>query len=259
MGGGADGAADGDVELVFGMHAVRHALESAPDSVVELWIMDGRQDAARMRELSELAATRGLRVRQVDRQLLDRETGYARHQGIAALRRPGAAPRGDLESLLARGSAPPLLLLVLDGVQDPHNLGACVRAADAAGADAVVIPRDRAAPMTATAHKVASGAAEHTPVIAVTNLARELRRMREAGVWITGLAGDAEGSFYDIDLRLPTALVLGGEESGLRRNIREHCDHLARLPMRGIVESLNVSVSAGICLYEALRQRGVRS
>jgi 23S rRNA (guanosine2251-2'-O)-methyltransferase len=244
--------------LIFGMHAVRHALEHAPETLAELWIMQGREAAARMRQLAKLAETHKLPVRAVDRALLDSSTGHARHQGVAARRKPGLEHRGDLESLLTR-SGSPLLLLVLDGVQDPHNLGACVRAADAAGADAVVIPKDRAAPMTAVAHKVASGAAEHIPVLSVTNLARELRRMKEAGVWITGLAGDAEASLYDVDLRVATALVLGGEEHGLRRNVREQCDHLVRLPMRGIVESLNVSVAAGICLYEALRQRGIRS
>ena len=248
-----------DVELIFGMHAVRHALEHAPGTLLELWIVEGREEASRMRQLAELAAAHKLPVRPVNRTLLDSSTGHARHQGVAARRRPGAQVAADLESLLMRARGPALLLLVLDGVQDPHNLGACVRAADAAGADAVVIPRDRAASMTAVAHKVASGAAEHTPVIEVTNLARELRRMKEAGIWITGLAGDADASLFDIDLRVPTALVIGGEELGVRHNTREHCDHLARLPMRGIVESLNVSVAAGICLYEALRQRGIRS
>jgi 23S rRNA (guanosine2251-2'-O)-methyltransferase len=254
------GSADADdVDLIFGMHAVRHALEHAPDTLSELWIVEARGEAARMRQLAELAAERGLQVRYVDRARLDRATGHGRHQGIAARRRPGTEYHGDLESLLARSRGPALLLLVLDGVQDPHNLGACVRAADAAGADAVIIPKDRAAPMTAVAHKVASGAAEHIPVFTVTNLARELRRMKEAGIWITGLADDGEQSLYDIDLRAPTALVMGGEEHGLHHNVREHCDHVARLPMRGIVESLNVSVAAGICLYEALRQRGIRS
>jgi len=256
---GAGGADAEDAELIFGMHAVRHALEHAPETLLELWIAAGREEASRMRQLAELAAARKVAVRAVDRALLDRETGYARHQGVAARRKAGMEHRGDLESLLTRVRGPALLLLVLDGVQDPHNLGACVRAADAAGADAVVIPKDRAAPMTAVAHKVASGAAEHTPVIAVTNLARELRRMKDAGVWVTGLAGDGEASLFDIDLRVPTALVMGGEEQGLHHNIREHCDHVVRLPMRGIVESLNVSVAAGICLYEALRQRGIRA
>lgn len=254
---GAAGADADDAELIFGLHAVRHALDRAPETLLEIWIQEGRQDASRLRQLADLAKTRKLSVRLVDRNLLDRSTGHARHQGVAAPRRPGAERHADLESLLSRGGGPALLLLVLDGVQDPHNLGACVRSADAAGADAVVIPRDRAAPMTAVAHKVASGAAEHVPVITVTNLARELRRMKEAGVWITGLAGDADASLYDVDLRAPTALVVGGEEHGLRHNIREHCDHLVRLPMRGIVESLNVSVATGICLYEALRQRGL--
>jgi 23S rRNA (guanosine2251-2'-O)-methyltransferase len=245
----------GAAELVFGTHAVRHALESSPADVLELRVARGRERAAPVRRLVDTANARGVKVVSVDRDQLDRETGYAKHQGIAAVRRRTEGPVTDLETLLGKVGGTQALILVLDGVQDPHNLGACVRTADAAGADAVVIPRDRAAPLNATARKVASGAAEHIPIVRVTNLARALRQMQEAGIWIVGTAADAEETLYEVDLTGPAALVLGGEGAGLRQNVRNQCDRLVRLPMRGAVESLNVSVAAAITLYEALRQR----
>jgi 23S rRNA (guanosine2251-2'-O)-methyltransferase len=160
----------------------------------------------------------------------------------------------DLATLLAN-PAPDMLLLVLDGVQDPHNLGACLRTANAAGVNAVILPRDRAVAVTPAVRKVAAGAAEITPVITVTNLARSLRELREAGVWTVGTDDKADQSLYDINLKMPLAMVLGAEGEGLRENTRKHCDFLVSLPMRGIVESLNVSVATGVCLYEVLRQR----
>jgi 23S rRNA (guanosine2251-2'-O)-methyltransferase len=244
------------VELVFGLHAVRHALDQSPASALEILVQQGRQQAAPVRRILESTAAAAVPVRIVSRQQLDSDSGYGRHQGLALLRRQQERPAADLESVLARSRSGSGLFLVLDGVQDPHNLGACVRTADAAAADAVVIPKDRAAPMTAAARKAASGGAEHTPVIPVTNLARALARMKEAGIWIVGTAAEAETSLYELDLRVPIALVLGGEGGGLRPLVRKHCDFLGRLPMRGAVESLNVSVAAGVCLYEALRQRG---
>lgn len=254
------GASGADAtELVFGVHAVRHALERGRQSILELWIQDNKQSAAQMRDILESARAMSVAIRAVPREQLDRETGFGRHQGLALLRRGGVRRPQHLEELLSHTGANVPLLLVLDGVQDPRNLGACVRTADAAGADAVIIPKDRAAPMTAVARKVASGAAEGIPVITVTNLARALRAIRAAGIWVIGTAETADKSLYDIDLTIPTALVMGGEERGLRRNIRGHCDHLAGLPMQGVVESLNIAVAAGICLYEAMRQRRARS
>ncbi|MBI2970646.1 MAG: 23S rRNA (guanosine(2251)-2'-O)-methyltransferase RlmB [Gammaproteobacteria bacterium] len=247
-------AGDAGTEFVYGTHAVRHALNASPESALELCVQEGKRGTAALIPLVERAVRLGLPVRDLSRRDLDLRTGFGRHQGVALLRKALAPAVRGLDSLLLRGGAP-LLLLVLDGVQDPHNLGACIRSADAAGADAVIIPKDRAVPVNATVRKVASGAAEHTPVISVTNLARALRQLKSAGVWVIGLAKDAREDLYGVDFSLPTAFVLGAEGSGLRHNIRAHCDRLVALPMAGAVESLNVSVAAGICLYEALRQR----
>jgi 23S rRNA (guanosine2251-2'-O)-methyltransferase len=243
-------------DLVFGLHAVRHALSGDAAALVELWVDAARQEAPRCREVLAAARQLGLSHRLVTRAELDRETGHGRHQGVALWRRAGARPAAaDLEDVLAGIPGTPPLILVLDQVQDPHNLGACARSADAAGANAVVVPRDGSAPLSAVARKSASGALDRIPVIRVVNLARALRRMQECGIWVVGAAHDAKASLYQLDLTVPLALVMGGEGAGLRRNVREHCDHLARLPMAGGVESLNVSVAAGICLFEAVRQR----
>jgi len=252
--GGAAGHEE-SVELVYGLHAVRHALERAPARAVEVWVQDGKLSSAPLRGLLDLARGASIPVRPVARRKLDSETGYARHQGLVLLRRGSPERPADLEELLAGGASRTPLLLVLDGVTDPRNLGACVRTADAAGIDGIIVPKDRAAPMTAAARKVASGAAESVPVISVTNLARALRAIKDAGIWVIGTAEDGEADLYEVDLTLPTALVLGGEGQGLRHNVRAHCDRIARLPMRGTVESLNVAVAAGICLFEAVRQR----
>ena len=217
-------------------------------------MQDGRQSAKDMGALLELAAgTVSLQV--VQRKTLDRLTGHARHQGIAARMRRGKFSAQDLDSLLKTVTTELPLYLVLDGIQDPHNLGACLRTADGAGVRAVIIPRDRAVGMTATVAKVASGAAESITVVQVTNLARALRQLKDAGVWVVGASGDAEKSIYQTDLNRPLALVLGAEGKGLRENTRNHCDLLARIPMAGAVASLNVSVAAAVCLYEAVRQR----
>jgi 23S rRNA (guanosine2251-2'-O)-methyltransferase len=244
----------GGKELLYGLHAVGAALTHDPRSVLEMWVQAGRRDE-RLERLLEAAAGAGVSVRQVARQELDRMAGGARHQGvIAQARSMPVLDEGDLEALLDRLTAPPFLI-VLDGVQDPHNLGACLRTADAAGAHAVIVPRDRAVGLTATVRKVASGAAETVPFVQVTNLARCLRELRERGIWLVGAAGEAETELYAADLRGPLALVLGAEEKGLRRLTREHCDVLVRIPMHGSVASLNVSVATGILLFEAVRQR----
>ncbi|MFZ1642317.1 MAG: 23S rRNA (guanosine(2251)-2'-O)-methyltransferase RlmB [Candidatus Contendobacter sp.] len=245
-------------ELIHGLHAVAAALNHGPEQVRELWVERQRRDA-RMQSLLEQAAGHGLLVHLADRAELDRISGDARHQGVVArlaarLRSHGEA---DLPELLAAADGP-ALLLVLDGVQDPHNLGACLRSAAAAGVHALIAPVDRAAGLNATVRKVASGAADLVPFVPVTNLARTLHSLREQGVWIVGAVGEAEASLYEVDLTPPTALVLGAEEKGLRRLTREVCDYLARIPMAGGMESLNVSVAAGIFLFEARRQRGVK-
>jgi 23S rRNA (guanosine2251-2'-O)-methyltransferase len=241
-------------ERVFGLHAVRAVLARRPKDVLRLSIAAARDDA-RMRELRELSASVGIAPVAASAEALDRETGGAAHQGVVAEVRPSTPLNENslLDLLLA--AREPALVLVLDGVSDPHNLGACLRTADAAGATAVVAPRDRAAGLTPVVRKVAAGAAETMPFAQVTNLARALRDMKQAGLWIAGAAEDGDKDLYEADLRGPLALVMGSEGSGLRRLTRECCDFSLRLPMRGTVASLNVSVAAGIALYEALRQR----
>ena len=240
------------VEQIFGIHAVAQRLRQSPRDGIELICVE--KPNARLRELIELARAGGIEVRQLPRVELDRLCGSHRHQGCILKARAGAA-RTDLRECLQQVDDASLFL-VLDGVQDPHNLGACLRSADAAGVDAVVIPRQRAAGLTATVRKVAAGAAESVPVIEVTNIVRSLEAMKQAGVWVYGACGEAGDSIYRQGFTGPVALVMGGEGSGLRRLTREHCDHLVSLPMRGRVESLNVSVATGICLYEIQRARG---
>jgi 23S rRNA (guanosine2251-2'-O)-methyltransferase len=239
---------------IYGVHAVAAVLRNERAQVTELLIQQGRDDA-RVGALCELARTRKVAVRRVARKELDDRFRGARHQGVVA--RCASLPHydeNDLDEILDSVAGAPFVL-VLDGVQDPHNLGACLRSADAAGVHAVVMPRDRASPLNATARKVASGAAESVPVLQVTNLARSLRAMKDRGIWLVGAAGETDQAIYDLDLRGPLAIVMGAEGQGLRRLTKEHCDFLARIPMAGVVESLNVSVATGICLFEAVRQR----
>lgn len=243
--------------LVYGLHAVRMLLEQHADRVRQVWLQQGRDDA-RLRTVQELAASHGVRSGRRPADELDRLTDGAVHQGVVAEVTP--APVVDEDELLARVAAAgrDVLLLVLDGLQDPHNLGACLRTADAAGVMAVIAPKDRAAGLTPAVRKVAAGAAEAIPFVQVTNLARTLARLKEAGVWLVGTAGVAEMDLYAADLTGPLAIVVGAEGSGMRRLTREACDFTVRLPMRGVVESLNASVATGIVLYEAVRQRSVR-
>lgn len=240
--------------LVHGLHAVQAALSRNATAVTGVWVDDTRRDA-RMQEILTLAQQAKVTVHNVSRQQLDAMAKGAPHQGVVAqCGQAKAHTEDDLDAILTTLTAPPFLL-VLDGVQDPHNLGACLRSADAAGIHAVIAPRDKSASLTPTVRKVASGAAESVPFIQVTNLARALRSLRDAGVWLIGADGSADTSLYDADLNGPLALVMGGEGKGLRRLTREHCDVLIRIPMHGSVKSLNVSVATGICLYEAVRQR----
>ena len=241
-------------ELVYGKHAVAALLDRDPAGIQELWLQGGRSDpvGARARAFAE---RHGVSVHTVQRSTLDRMLGGARHQGIAARYRAARAEaRADLDTVLA-GAGAPVLLLVLDGVQDPHNLGACLRSADAAGADAVVVPRRRSVGLTAAVRKVASGAAERVPLVGVANLAQALRRMRDAGVFLFAASAGVGTAYTRADLRGPSAIVLGGEGRGLRRLSAELCDEHIHIPMRAGVESLNVSVAAALCLFEARRQR----
>ncbi|MBB5015631.1 23S rRNA (guanosine(2251)-2'-O)-methyltransferase RlmB [Rehaibacterium terrae] len=239
---------------VAGINAVAAALAHDAAHVREVLVEAGAKNP-RLAEIERAARDAGIAVRKVNVQVLEGAAGGVRHQGVVA--RYEAARTWDEGELLEliEAAAGRALLLVLDGVQDPHNLGACLRSAAAAGVTAVVIPKDRSAPVNATVRKTSAGAADRLPVVRVTNLARTLRAIRDLGVWAYGLAGEAQGSLYSLDLTGNVALVLGGEGEGLRRLTREHCDGLARIPMPGDMESLNVSVAAGVALFEAVRQR----
>ena len=244
-----------DTRIIHGFHAVLSRLRQHAASIREIYV-DAARDDRRARELKAMVEGRGLRLVTVDARRLDGMTGQERHQGVAARVDVAQLPT-HLDDVLEALAEPPLLL-ILDGVTDPHNLGACLRSAEAAGVDAVIVPKDKSALITATVRKVACGAAEVVPFIAVTNLARTLRALQERRIWVLGAAGEASASLYDTDLQGALALVLGSEGTGLRRLTREHCDSLFAIPMAGEVSSLNVSVSAGICLFEAVRQRHPR-
>ncbi len=241
-------------EQVFGFHAVRQIFEQDMSRVIEIWTQEGRSDA-KFDALLKQAATQGLAIQRVPKKTLDKFSDGGVHQGILIRCQSRQLQTSlTLEEGLANLSVPPFLL-ILDEVQDPHNLGACLRTADAAGIHAVVVPKHRACPLSPTVHKVASGAAERVPVIQVTNLANTLRWLQQQGVWIVGADQGGETSLFAARLTGPLAWVLGAEGSGLRRLTRENCDVLVSIPMQGKVESLNVSVATGICLFEAVRQR----
>ncbi len=242
-----------DETIVFGLHAVRTLLQQHPERVSLVMIQKGRDDG-RLAEVTKLAQAAKVKLASKDAQELDRLASGERHQGVCAqMRSVGVLGEGALDELLDKARTP--FLLVLDGVQDPHNLGACLRTADAVGVTAVIVPRDRAAGLSPTVRKVASGAAETVPLIQVVNLARTLRWLKEREVWIIGTDDEAQKSVFETSLTGPLALVLGAEGQGLRRLTKENCDALISIPMRGVVESLNVSVATGVVLYEALRQR----
>lgn len=241
-----------ETRLIHGFHAVLAKLRHSAEDVKEIYLAEGRQDG-RVRDLLKAAENAGVRVMPVATDRIDGMAGGQRHQGVVA--KVSAVQRHVTLDDVLDTLAEPALLLVLDGVTDPHNLGACLRVADAAGAHAVVVPKDRACGLNATAIKVASGAAESVPYITVTNLARSLREMQERDIWVVGAAGEAQNDIYGVDQKRALAWVLGAEGPGLRRLTRETCDELARIPMYGSVESLNVSVASGVCLFEARRQR----
>ena len=244
-------------EQVYGLHAVAALLASRPASIKKLMVADAAADR-QLAPLLEQAVAAGISILKVARRELYQSVPGGRHQGIVAVIRE--ATKGinerELPDFLA-ALTEPAFLLVLDGVQDPHNLGACLRTADAAGVHAVIMPQDRAVGITSVVHKVACGAVESVPIFSVTNLARTLRQLRDAGIWIYGTSDEAEQGLYDSDLLGPIALVLGSEGKGMRRLTREHCDYLLSIPMAGQVESLNVSVAAGVVLFEAKRQRRI--
>jgi 23S rRNA (guanosine2251-2'-O)-methyltransferase len=239
-------------KVLFGFHAVGVRLRTAPKSIVEIYVEASRRDA-RMRQFLQKVQEAGLKPIEADGLRLARLAGSAGHQGVVARVEP-LPVNNSIDDLLDGLQEPPLLL-VLDGVTDPHNLGACLRVADGAGAHAVIAPKDHAVGINATVAKVASGAAETVPYFMVTNLARTLGELKERSIWCLGLSDEAPATIYQSDLKAPTALVLGAEGTGLRQLTRKTCDGLVAIPMRGAVESLNVSVASGICLYEAVRQR----
>lgn len=243
-------------ELIFGLHAVEAIIGRQPERFIEIYALKGRQDE-RLISIVNAARKQGISVQFMTRKVLDNKAGNDRHQGVIARVKP--APQLSESDLLdiidktkAQDKAP--LLLILDGVTDPHNLGACMRSADAAGVDAIVVPKDNASKINATVQKVACGAAETVPFIMVTNLARTMRAIQDAGIWIIGTAGETDTSLYDVKFEGPLAIAMGAEGTGLRRLTKEHCDQLVKIPMFGSVSSLNVSVATGICLFEVVRQ-----
>jgi len=241
-------------DRVYGLHAVKLLLQKSPRQARRLFALDNRNQ--RLHQVIALARRQGIPVEHADRAALERLAGSDRHQGCVLELSATARAQPDLGQLLQHIDDRSLFLL-LDGVTDPHNLGACLRSADAAGVAAVITPRDRAAGLTPVVRKVAAGAAETVPLIQVTNLVRAIRQLQQAGVWVVGTTGEADESLFGQAFSGPLALVMGAEGEGMRRLTAEHCDYLVKLPMRGSVESLNVSVATGICLYEINRQRGL--
>ena len=244
-------------EVVFGIHAINSLLKRAPELFIELWFLKGREDE-RLKPITHLAQRYGIPTQLVNRKVLDEKSDGEQHQGVLARIKPGKVyTESDLDDIMAiaeKKNEPPFFL-ILDGVTDPHNLGACLRNADAAGVHAVIVPKDNAARLTAIVRKVAVGAAETVPLVQVTNLSRTMKQLQDLGVWIVGTAGETETCFYDVKLEGPLALVMGAEDKGMRRLTRENCDNIVKLPMAGSVSSLNVSVATGICLFEMVRQK----
>ena len=246
-------------EIVFGIHAINALIKVAPERFIEIWLLKGREDD-RIMPIINLARKYGISTQMAQRKVLDDKSEGEQHQGVVARVRPGKVfTENDLDDIInqvKKRNEPPFLL-ILDGVTDPHNLGACLRNADAAGVQAIIVPKDNAARLTATVRKVAVGAAESVPLVQVTNLSRTMKQLQKLGVWIIGTAGETDTCLYDVKLSGPIALVMGSEGKGMRRLTRENCDQLVKLPMAGTVSSLNVSVATGICLFEMVRQRSI--
>ncbi len=243
-----------NTEIIFGIHAVESALRRNPEQVLQLWVQAGRKDK-RMQTILGLAATHGVSVETCSRDVLQKKSAENKHQGVVANIRADKKSQPGLKDILARQD---LLLLVLDGVQDPHNLGACLRSADASGVDAVIVSKNRSPGLTPVVRNVASGAAETTPFIQVSNLARALQQLKDNDVWIVGTAGEARTSLYNTAANRRLAIVMGSEGEGMRRLTREACDELVYIPLQGHVESLNVSVATGICLFEYRRKQAAQ-
>ncbi|WP_299003850.1 23S rRNA (guanosine(2251)-2'-O)-methyltransferase RlmB [uncultured Shewanella sp.] len=245
-------------ELTFGIHAVGAVLENSPERVIEMWVLQGRDDK-RLAPLLAKAAEYGVSIQYASRKALDDKSSGAQHQGVVAkVKAAKVLSDNELDTLLNQVKADETktpFFLILDGVTDPHNLGACLRNADAAGVQGVIVPKDNSVGLTPVVSKVACGAAEVVPLFQVTNLARTMRYLQEQGVWVVGAAGEADCELYQADLTGPIAIAMGAEGKGLRRLSRESCDTLVSIPMAGSVSSLNVSVATGICLFEAVRQR----
>ena len=240
-------------ELIFGFHSVEAILAKEPERFLEIYALKGREDK-RLNPIIDEARKFGISVQFMQRKALDNKANGEQHQGIIAnVKAARMYNEKDLDEIIAREETP--FLLVLDGITDPHNLGACLRSADAAGVHAIIVPKDKSAKLNGTARKVACGAAETVPLVQVTNLARTLREIKDAGVWVVGTAGETDTELFDANLTGPMAVVMGAEGDGMRRLTREHCDLLVKIPMAGTVSSLNVSVATGICLFEVLRQR----
>lgn len=243
-------------EIIYGLHAVQALLKSAPQRVHELLLLQGRNDQ-RLQKILHSAEVNGIRCKTAGRAKLDELCEGENHQGVVAFCEPGESyDENYLFSMLESLTVPPFLL-ILDGVTDPHNLGACLRTAEAAGVHAVIVPKDRSAGLTPIARKVACGAADVLPLVPVTNLARTMEKLQEKGIWLFGAAGEAEQTVNELNLTGPIAILMGAEGDGLRRLTQETCDHLMKIPMAGTVSSLNVSVATGVCLFEAVRQRNL--
>ncbi|WGO97507.1 23S rRNA (guanosine(2251)-2'-O)-methyltransferase RlmB [Saccharophagus degradans] len=241
-------------EIIFGLHAVQSLLKASPQRIQEVWIVRGRQDA-RVQKVLSAAQAAGIKVLPQDKKSMDSVSADGNHQGVLAYAKEGQSyTENDLYPLIEAIEGDPLIV-VLDGVTDPHNLGACLRSADAAGAHALIVPKDNSVGLTEVARKVACGAADNVPLIVVTNLARCLKKMQEQGLWVAGTTGDTDKSIYDVDLTGPRVIVMGAEGTGMRRLTTETCDDLVKIPMLGSVTSLNVSVATGVVLFEVVRQR----
>lgn len=241
-------------EHIFGLHSVQALLKSAPQRVLEVFMVQGRNDQ-RLTKILNLTQSNEISCKIVDRKKLDEMVNEENHQGVVAVCTPGDIHDEKFLFELIDGLIEPAFVLILDGVTDPHNLGACMRTAEAAGVHVVVVPKDKSVGLTPIARKVACGAAEVLPLVPVTNLARTLKKLQEKGIWLFGAAGEAEASVYDVKLTGSVGILMGAEGDGLRRLTQETCDHLINIPMAGTVSSLNVSVATGVVLFEAVRQR----